>query len=133
MNSEVVDLALEGIAWGIKAVVSSSEKHPVDKIALHIATDLGKAVCLDVYHILETQWTREHLVALARVCNVERVELIQCGGDTNSMAPLVFGGDYKLFFQSLHMTPLLLKDHPHLIHEIERARRENSIVIYQKA
>lgn len=132
MNSEVVDLALDGIAWGIKAVVSSSTKHPVDKIALHIAIDAGKVVCSDVYHRLETQWAREHLIALARVCDVERVELISLGTNCGDVVLLAIGGDTKLFFQCLHLPFILLKDNPMLAQAVEKARQCNSMVIYQK-
>ena len=132
MNSDVVDLVLEGVAmWG-KSQISKSEIHPVAKTALHIAIDAGKVVCSDVYHRLETQWAREHLIALARVCDVERVELISLGVNCGEVVLLAIGGDTKLFFQCLHLPFILLKDKPMLAQAVEKARQCNSMVIYQK-
>ena len=131
MNSDVVDLVLEDVAmWG-KSQISKSEIHPVAKTALHIAIDAGKVVCSDVYHRLETQWAREHLIALARVCDVERVELIPLGTNCGEVVLLAIGGDTKLFFQCLHLPFILLKDKPMLAQAVEKARH-NSMVIYQK-
>ena len=132
MNSEFFDLVLEGGAMWVKSQISKSEMHPVAKTALHIAIDAGKVVCSDVYHRLKTQWAREHLIALARVCDVERVELISLGTNCGDVVLLAIGGDTKLFFQCLHLPFVLLKDNPTLAQAVEKARQCNSMVIYQK-
>ena len=132
MNSDVVDRVLEGVAmWG-KSQISKSEIHPVAKTALHIAIDAGKVVCSDVYHRLKTQWARENLIALARVSDVERVELISLGTNCGDVVLLAIGGDTKLFFQCLHLPFVLLKDNHTLAQAVEKARQCNSMVIYQK-
>ena len=132
MNSEFFDLVLEGGAMWVKSQISKSEMHPVAKTALHIAIDAGKVVCSDVYHRLKTQWAREHIIALARVCDVERVELISLGTNCGDVVLLALGGDVKLFFQCLNLPFVLLKDNPTLAQKIDVARKYNSTVIYQK-
>ena len=132
MNSDVVDLVLEGVAmWG-KSQISKSEIHPIAETTLHIAIDAGKVVCSDVYHRLKTQWAREHLIALARVCDVERVELISLGTNCGDVVLLVLGGDTKLFFQCLNLPFILLKDNPTLAQKVSEARKQSSILIYQR-
>ena len=132
MNSEFFDLVLEGGAMWVKSQISKSEMNPVAKTALHIAIDAGKVVCSDVYHRLKTQWAREHIIALARVCDFERVELISLGTNCGDVVLLALGGDEKLFFQCLHLPFILLKDNPTLAQKVSEARKRNSIVIYQR-
>ena len=132
MNSEFFDLVLEGGAMWVKSQISKSEMHPVGKIASHIATDLIKAVFSEVHRQLDAQWNRENIVALAIVCKLERLELILPEANCNTVIFLALGGDAKLFFQCLHLPFILLQDKPVLAQKVSEARKQSSIVIYQR-
>lgn len=132
MNSEFFDLALEGGAMWVKSQISKSEMHPVGKIASHIATDVIKAVFSEVRRQLGAQWNREYIVALAIVCKLERLELILPEANCNTVIFLALGGDVKLFFQCLHLPFILLQDKPVLAQKVSEARKQSSVVIYQR-
>lgn len=86
-------------------------------------------------HRVETQrffQNREKLIALARICDIDRFELIQLNEYMDESIFLVLGGDYSQFFQYLNSTPILLRNNPTLAQKIDVARRCNSTVIYQK-
>ena len=132
MNSEFFDLVLEGGAMWVKSQISKSERHPVGKIASHIATDVIKAVFSDVRRQLGAQWNREYIVALAIVCKLERLELILLEANCNTVIFLALGGDVELFFQCLHLPFILLQDKPVLAQKVSEARKQSSVVLYQR-
>lgn len=101
MNSEFFDLVLEGGAMWVKSQISKSEMHPADKAMLNTVTDIGKAVFSEMNHRAETQrffQNREKLIALARICDIDRLELIQLNEYMDESIFLVLGGDYSQFF-----------------------------------
>jgi hypothetical protein len=132
VNSEFFDLVLEEGAMWVKSQISKSEMHPVGKIASHIATDVIKAVFSEVRRQLGAQWNREYIVALAKACNIERLEIVLLDSNANVPLFLVFGGDYKRFFQVLNSPSISLQDDLAFAQKVSEARKQSSIVIYQR-
>lgn len=135
MRLELFNLGIESVAlWG-KSEISNSKMHPIVKLGAHIAVDIGKNVLSNISRQIESQKFRQNLnnvIVFAKVCDIDRLELIQSSGCRENSLFLAFGGDYKLFFQCLNLTYVPLKDEPILAQKIGEMRKQSSIVIYQR-
>ena len=135
MNPNVLDSVLELLGLGAKVVVSQSELKPTTKEGVHFAIDMIKKFFSEINRQVETQKIRkflDELIAHAKVCDIDRLELILLEGNRCEPLFLAFGGDVQRFFQCLNSPFISLQDKPMLVQKIDEARKRNSIVIYQR-
>lgn len=135
MNPNVFDSVLELLGLGAKVVVSQSELKPTTKEGFHFAIDMIKKFSSEINRQVETQKIRkflDELIAHAKVCDIDRLELILLEGNRCEPLFLAFGGDYERFFQVSNLVSVSLQDDLAFAQKVSEARKQSSILIYQR-
>ena len=135
MNPNEFDSLLELLGIGVKVAISQSRCKMPTKEATHFMTDVVKSVLSELNRQVETQKARkilDEVIALAKACNIERLEIVLLDGNAKVPLFLVFGGDYKRFFQVLNSASISLQDDLAFAQKVSEARKQSSVVIYQR-
>jgi hypothetical protein len=135
MNPNGFDSLLELLGLGVKIVVSQSKLKPSSKETMHFVTDVVKSVLSEINCQIEVQKKQkilDEVIVVAKACNIERLELVLLDGNAKEPLFLVFGGDYKRFFQVLNSALISLQDDFAFAQKVSEARKQSRIVIYQR-
>lgn len=135
MNPNEFDSLLELLGLGVKVAISQSRCKMPTKEAAHFMTDVVKSVLSALNRQVETQKARkilDEVITLAKACNIERLEIVLLDGNAKVPLFLVFGGDYKRFFQVLNSASISLQDDLAFAQKVSEVRKQSSIVIYQR-
>ncbi len=135
MNPNEFDSLVELLGFGVKVAISQSKLKPSSKETMHFVTDVVKSVLSEINCQIEVQKNQkilDEVIVVAKACNIERLELVLLDGSAKEPLFLLFGGDYKRFFQVLNSASISLQDDLAFAQKVSEARKQSSVVIYQR-